>query len=151
MGDPGQPERSSTKLWRKTGKILYGLVQSINIQYNTQLRGSLIILKKDYCRTHNVSVCLYIAYIACGSASLYIKTLYFFLTVLALSAASTVANTKTRYDAKIPQFAIFGTRVIYCMCSTVSPSILEFLFTVTIFSHITVTSLCKASRSEYDH
>ena len=33
-----------------------------------------------YCRTHNVSVCLYIAYIAFGSASLYIKT-YFLLTV----------------------------------------------------------------------
>ena len=62
-----------------------------------------------YCRTHNVSVCLYIAYIACG----YIKTLYFFRTVLALSAAATVANIKIRYDAKIPQFAIFGTRVIY--------------------------------------
>ena len=53
----------------------------------------------NYCRTHNVSVCLYIAYIACGSASLYIKTLNFFLTVLALSAAATVANIKIRYDA----------------------------------------------------
>ena len=31
-----------------------------------------------YCRTHNVCVCLYIAYIAYGSASLYIKALYFF-------------------------------------------------------------------------
>ena len=38
-----------------------------------------------YCRTHNVRICLYIAYIACGSASLYTNTLYFFLTVLALS------------------------------------------------------------------
>ena len=67
----------------------------------------------EYCRTHNVRVCLYIAYIiACGSASLFIKTLYFFLTVLALSAAATVANIKIRYDAKTPQFAIFGTRVI---------------------------------------
>ena len=65
-----------------------------------------------YCRTHNVSVCLYIAYIACGSASLYIKTLYFFLTVLALSAAATVANIKIRYVAKIPQFAIFEICVI---------------------------------------
>ena len=53
-----------------------------------------------YCRTHNVRVCLYIVYIACGSASLYIKTLYFFLTVLALSAAATIANIKIRYDAK---------------------------------------------------
>ena len=72
-----------------------------------------------YCRTHNVSVCLCIAYIACGSASLYIKTLYFFLTVLALSAAATVANIKIRYDAKTPQFPIFGTRVIcvfYSIC-----------------------------------
>ena len=65
-----------------------------------------------YCRTHNVSVCLYIVYIACGSASLYKKTLYCFLTVLALSAAASVANIKIRYDAKIPQFAIFGTRGI---------------------------------------
>ena len=72
-----------------------------------------------YCRTHNVSVCLYIAYIACGSASLYIKTLYFFLTALALSAAATVANIKIRYDAKIPQFAIFGTRVIYVFYSII--------------------------------
>ena len=71
----------------------------------------------NYCRTHNVSVCLYIVYIACGSASLYIKTLNFFLTVLALSAAATVANIKIRYDAKIPQFAIFGTRVIYVFYS----------------------------------
>ena len=70
-----------------------------------------------YCRTHNVSVCLYIAYIACGSASLYIKTLYFFLTVMALSAAATVANIKIRYDAKTPQFAILGTRVIYVFYS----------------------------------
>ena len=67
--------------------------------------------RKSYCRTHNVSVCLYIAYISCGFASLYIKMLYFFLTVLALSAAATVANIKIRYDAKIPQFAIFGTHV----------------------------------------
>ena len=65
-----------------------------------------------YCRTHNVSVWLYIAYIACSSASLYIKTLYFFLTVLALSAAAAVANIKLRYDANILQFAIFGTRGI---------------------------------------
>ena len=70
-----------------------------------------------YCRTHNVSVCLYIAYKACGSASLYIKTLYFFPTVLALSAAATVANIKIRYDAKTAQFAIFGTRVIYVFYS----------------------------------
>ena len=66
-----------------------------------------------YCRTHNVRVCLYITYIACGSASLCIKTLFFFLTVLALSAAGTVADRKIRYDAKTPLFAIFGTRVIY--------------------------------------
>ena len=70
-----------------------------------------------YCRTHNVSVCLYIAYIVCGSASLYIKTLYFFLTVLALSATATVANIKIRYDVQTPQFAIFGTRIIYVFYS----------------------------------
>ena len=63
---------------------------------------------------------LFIAYIACGSASLYIEMLYFFLTVLALSAAARVANIKIRYDAKTPQLAIFGTHVI-CMfyCSEV--------------------------------
>ena len=55
-----------------------------------------------YCRTRNFRVCLYIAYLACGSASLYIKTLYFFITVLALSAAAIVANIKIRYDAKLP-------------------------------------------------
>ena len=81
--------------------------------YSIFILGALHISKNGYCRTHNVSVCLYIAFIACGSASLYIKTLYFFLTVLALSAADTVANIKIRYDAKIPQFAILGTRVIY--------------------------------------
>ena len=52
------------------------------------------------------------AYIACGSALLYIKKLYFFLPVLALSVAATVANIKIRYDAKTPQLAIFGTCVI---------------------------------------
>ena len=65
--------------------------------------------RKSYCRAHNVSVWLYIAYISCGFASLYINMLYFFLTLLALSAAATDANIKIRYDAKIPQFAIFGT------------------------------------------
>ena len=78
-----------------------------------------------YCRTHNVSVCLYIAHIACGSASLYIKTLYFSLTVLALSTAATVANKKIRYDAKTSQFAIFGTRVIYVFYSIIVPAILK--------------------------
>ena len=70
-----------------------------------------------YCRTHNISVCLYKAYIACGSASLYIKRCTFFLTVLELSAAATVANIKTRYDAKTPQFAKFWTCVIYVFYS----------------------------------
>ena len=65
------------------------------------------------------SVYKYIAHIACGSASLYIKTLYFFLTVLTLSAADTVANIKIRYDAKIPQFSIFGTHVI-CVFYSIS-------------------------------
>ena len=32
-----------------------------------------------YCRTRNFRVCLYIAFIASGAASLYIKTLYFCL------------------------------------------------------------------------
>ena len=68
--------------------------------------------KKQYCRTHNVRVCLYIADIACGSASLYIKTMYFFFCTLVLSAAATVANIKIRYDAKTLQFAMFGTSVI---------------------------------------
>ena len=40
------------------------------------------------------------------------KNAVIFFTVLALSAAATVANIKIRYDAKTPQFAIFGTRVI---------------------------------------
>ena len=85
-----------------------GPLISVRIRQNTDYA---------YCRTHNVSVCLYIAYIACSSVSLYINTLYFFLTVMALSAAATVANIKIRYDAKIPQFAIFGTRVIYVFYS----------------------------------
>ena len=53
----------------------------------------------------------------CFSFAIYIKTLYFFLTVLVLSAAATVANIKIRYDAKTPQFAIFGTWSY--VCSTV--------------------------------
>ena len=71
---------------------------------------------------HTMYASVYIiAYIACGSASLYIKTLYFFLTVLALSAAATIANIKIRYDAKTPQFAIFGTRII-CVFYSTSPN-----------------------------
>ena len=66
------------------------------------------LLRVIYCRTHNCRICLYIAYIACGSNSLYIETLYFFLTVLALSAG----NIKIRYDAKTSQFSIFWTRHI---------------------------------------
>ena len=53
-------------------------------------------------------MCLYIAYLACGSASLYIKTLYFFITVLALSAAAIFANIKIRYDAKLPNSLYLG-------------------------------------------
>ena len=49
-----------------------------------------------YCRTHNLCVCLYIAYIACGSASLYIKTLYFFICTSFMLAVATVANLKIR-------------------------------------------------------
>ena len=66
--------------------------------------------------TQNVRVFLYIAYIACGSALLYIKMLYFFLSVLALWAAATVADIKIRYDAKTPYFAIFWRRVTCHMC-----------------------------------
>ena len=59
----------------------------------------------QYCRTHNVRVCLYIAYIACGSATLCIETLYFSLTVLALSLylghASYVCSTVYRYYKKV--------------------------------------------------
>ena len=36
---------------------------------------------------------------------------------MALSAAATVANIKIRFDANIPQFAIFGKRVIYVFYS----------------------------------
>ena len=64
-----------------------------------------------------------IAYIACGSVSLYIKTLYFFLSLIALSAAAIVANIKIRYDAKTPQFALFWTRVI-CVFYSIWNSIL---------------------------
>ena len=70
-----------------------------------------------YCRTHNVRVCLYIAYIARGSALLYINTLYLFLTVLALSAAATVANKKIRYDVKTHQFAAYKNAVLFSYCT----------------------------------
>ena len=66
----------------------------------------------QYWRPHNVRVCLYISYIACGSALLYIKTLYFFFCTLTLSAVATVTNIKIHYDAKTLQDAIFGTRII---------------------------------------
>ena len=72
-----------------------------------------------YCRTHNLRVCLYIAYIACGSALLNIKTLYFFICNFFMLEAATIANIKIRYDAKTPQFAIFGTRVI-CVFYSIS-------------------------------
>ena len=93
---------------------------------NSLLSKTPLVLKK-YCRTHNVRVCLYIAYIACGSAWICIKTLYFFLTVLALSAAATVANIKIRYDAKTPQFAIIGTHVICVFYSNLNTIFTEFL------------------------
>ena len=70
--------------------------------------GGLQFIADIYCRTRNSRVCLYIAYLACGSASLYIKTLYFFITVLALSAAAIVANIKIRYDAKLPNSLYLG-------------------------------------------
>ena len=43
--------------------------------------------------------------------AIYKNAVLFFCT-LALSSAATVANIKIRYDAKTPQFAIFGTRVL---------------------------------------
>ena len=76
-------------------------------------------------RTHNVRVCLYIVYIACGSISLYIKTLYFFICTFFMLAAATVANIKICYDAKTPKFDIFGTRVI---CVFYSISILLWIY-----------------------
>ena len=73
-------------------------------------------------RTHNVRVCLYIVYIACGSISLYIKKLYFFICTFFMLAAATVANIKIRYDAKTPKFAIFGTRVLMCVLQYIHTS-----------------------------
>ena len=95
-------------------------------------------LKQHYCRTHNVHVCLYIA---CGSASLYIKMMYFFFCSLALSAAATIANIKIHYDAKTPQFAIFGTSVISVFYSYkistrpyLAPQLLQILIPATLNS-----------------
>ena len=65
-----------------------------------------------YCRTHSVRVCLYIAYVACGSSSLYITTLYFFLYFGAVSGHYRRYDIKISYDAKTLQFAIFETRDI---------------------------------------
>ena len=73
-------------------------------------------------------------YIACGSASLYIKTLYVFLTVLALSAAATVVNIKIRYDAKTPQFALFGTRVMCVFYSIRMKFLTDGLFTIPLYA-----------------
>ena len=43
------------------------------------------------------------AYKACGSASLYIKTLYFLSVLWRCHTAATVANLKIRYVAKTPK------------------------------------------------
>ena len=75
------------------------------------------------CTFFSLRVCLYIAYIACGSALLYIKMLYFFICTFFMLAAATVTNIKIRYDAKTPQFAIFGTRVIFVFYSIVKFSV----------------------------
>ena len=48
------------------------------------------------------------------------KMLYFFFCTLGMSVAATVANIKIRYDAKTPQFAIFGTCVI-CVFYSIIP------------------------------
>ena len=76
--------------------LLYNSLWSFMMMVLVTYFGSLLIvsymascmfypLEPLYCKAHSISVCLYVAYIACGSASLYIKTLYFYLTVLALS------------------------------------------------------------------
>ena len=75
--------------------------------------------KITYCRTHNVRVCLYIANIAFGSASLYIKTLHYFICTFFMLAAATVANIKICYDAKTRHFPIFGTHII-CVFHSIS-------------------------------
>ena len=80
---------------------------------------------ETYCRTHNERFCLYIAYIACGSASLYVKMLHFFLTVLALSGAATITNIKIPYDAKI----VCSTVAIWSILKTPLVEILILLFT----------------------
>ena len=98
--------------WSVDTKLAWDVEADVEskLQAENHLRSS----GARYCRTHNVRVCLYIAYIACAcSASLYIKTLYFLFCTLALSAAATVANIKIRYDVKTPQFAILRTRIIY--------------------------------------
>ena len=86
-----------------------------------------------YCRTHNVPVCLYIAYIASGSAKLYIKTLYFFICTFFMLAAATVTIIKIHYDAKTPQFAIFRTRVICVFYSITDMYIIYFITKVYLW------------------
>ena len=65
-------------------------------------------------KSANVRICLHIAYIACGSASLYIKMLYFFICTFFMLAAATVANIKIRYDAKTPNSLYLGDVSYVC-------------------------------------
>ena len=111
--------------------MLGGQYQSIysypnNAVHNVHYEDSFKIITYHYCRTHNVRVCLYVAYIASGSASLYIKTLYFFLTVLSLSAAATVANIKIRYDAKTPNLLYLGHASYVCSTLLVSAAMCSY-------------------------
>ena len=64
------------------------------------------------------------------------KNAVFFFCTLALSAAATVANIKIHYDAKTPQFAIFGTRVICVFYSIREVDIREMQWgQITVQSH----------------
>ena len=113
-----------TTLWISSELATY-----LSTQIHTHRHTYTQTILSHYCRTHNVRVCLYIA---CGSASLYIKTLYFFFTELVLSAVATVTNIKKRYDAKTPQFAIFGTRIVCVFYSISTHSCL--FYWIQIFS-----------------
>ena len=71
-----------------------------------------------YCRTHNVRVCLYIANIACGSASLYIKTLLFFCTFWRCQRRLPSLTYRYAMMRKLPNSLYLG-HASY-MCSTVN-------------------------------
>ena len=81
------------------------------------------ISKGTYCRTH-VRVCLYIAYIARGSASLCIKNAVLSFCTLALSAAATVANIKMYAMMRKLPISLYLGQATY-VCSTVCVSLLK--------------------------